>query len=113
MAREIREIKKVENKSKGHEVKKMNGWYFVKSGTSNTGYRVRLNPIPDCNCKWAKYQPQDKPVACSHVQAVIRWEAKQDGYSVKARPASQDTSHLKRAEINLGNGVKFTARRIA
>lgn len=112
MSKNITNIKSVSKKSKTHEVTRTNRGYQVISGSSNKAYFVTLSPIASCNCNWAKYQPQHKPVACSHVQSVIAYEAAQDGYNVTARAQDADTSNLHRKEIELGNGVKFTARRI-
>ena len=114
MALQITNIQKVSDKSKGHEVQEslMKGSYLVTS-TSGNIYRTRLLPVASCTCDWAKYQKAGHPVACSHVQATLAYAELQKGYRVKMFASNEDVSHHHRRTVNLGNGVKATARKTA
>lgn len=107
----ITNVQEVGKKSRTHTVTPNGRGFYVDSGSSGEQYYVRLQPQPSCTCRWAQYQPPGRPVACSHVQAVVRFVAGQDGYSVTARPQDQDVSHLHRKARVIGNGVQVTLRR--
>ncbi len=111
MARDITNIKTVAKKAKKNTVRKGIRGYVVTSSTSGKQYTVNLYPIASCNCEWAYYQPEGKPVACSHVQAVVAFVAAEEGYTTVARASTEDVRHLHRKVQRIGNGVKVTLRR--
>jgi len=113
MSKQITNIKATSDKAKSHEVKASSfGSYLVTSATSGNVYRTRLSPVASCTCDWANWQPADMPVACSHVQATLAYTENKKGYSVKIRASHDNTKHLHRRTINIGNGVKATARKV-
>ncbi len=115
MAKQITNIQKVSDKANTHEVQPslMKGSYIVTSATSGNVYRTRLLPVASCTCNWAKYQKAGQPVACSHVQATLKFIESEKGYRVKMFASEHDTSRQKRRTVHLGNGVKAIVRKTA
>lgn len=112
MARQITNVKKVEMKSKTHTVVPYATGYKVTSGKSGKTYFVTLDPVHRCNCKWARCQPLGQPAACSHVMKAQAYVERQKGYRVKFRSSDMDVNHLHRRVAVVGNGVKYTARKV-
>lgn len=114
MANNITNIQATSNKAKQHTVRpSFTGSYLVTSAASGNTYRTRLSPIASCTCDWSKYQPVGAPVACSHVQATLAFVEEQDDYKVKFFAQHEDVSNHHRRVVELGNGVKATARKTA
>lgn len=114
MANNITNIKATSTKAKTHTVRaSFTGSYLVTSAASGNTYRTRLTPIASCTCDWSKYQPVGAPVACSHVQATLAFVEAQDDYKVKFFAQHEDVSGHHRRTVELGNGVKATARKTA
>ena len=114
MAHQITNIQATSTKAKQHTVRpSFTGSYLVTSAASGNTYRTRLSPVASCTCDWSKYQPAGAPVACSHVQATLAYVEEKDGYKVKFFAQHEDVSHHHRREVELGNGVKATARKTA
>lgn len=109
--RQITQVNKLADKSKTHEIRNLSNGYVVTSGASGKQYFVKLEPIASCTCKWAEYQPEGSPVACSHVMKVRAFVAKENGYVAKFRPIDENTKHLHRMVETIGNGVKLTLRK--
>lgn len=114
MAHQITNIQSTTKKAKTHQVRRsISGSWLVTSGSSGTTYRVRLEPLASCTCDWAKYRPQDQACGCSHVQAVVAFEAEIAGYSATIRSQAESTSHLHRKTEQIGDGIKVTLRKKA
>ena len=114
MANNITNIQATSNKAKTHTVRaSFTGSYLVTSAASGNTYRTRLSPVASCTCDWSKFQPAGAPVACSHVQATLAFVEAQDGYKAKFFAQYEDVSGHKRRVVELGNGVKATARKTA
>lgn len=109
--RNITNIQVVSLKSRTHKVSPNGRGYFVTSGASGSRYHVKLDPIASCARRWAEYQPEGKPIGCSHVQSAVAYRYQNDGYKVKARAEGDNVTHLHRKTLVIGNGVQVTMRR--
>ncbi len=114
----IRNAKGVQAKANGHQVRKVaDGVYEVISGTSGRVYRVELVEGMNgatCTCDWGQWRPiRDRRSACSHVLAVHRYLAQNEGYRVSAWSSPQDAARQHRISRHIGDGVVLTYRRAA
>jgi len=113
MAHTIREVKKLQNKSRTHAVVAIgHNVYDVESGTSHNHYRVTFLPTggATCTCDWGKYRPAytGKRSACSHVQAALKVKT---GKYVSFWTNPVDASRQHRPMYSIGDGVIATYRK--
>ena len=115
MARKIRNAKRLQAKSRRHEVKHVYGTlYQVISGTSGERYNVRVESDGSgaiCDCKWGQYRPGADRFrsGCSHVQAVFDYIA--EGRTVSAWTSEEDAHRQHRPILSIGDGVVLTSRK--
>jgi len=110
--RRITNVKAVAKKSKTHTVYQESETTFqVTSGASGSTYEVTTEPVHRCNCRWGQFTKRGKPVACSHVQKVVKFLASARGYKATARSQDDSLGSLHRKNLLIGNGVVFTLRR--
>jgi hypothetical protein len=115
MAKTIANPKKIQSKSRQHQVKHLGGNSFeVVSGTSGNAYRVTLVPGgARCACKWGHYRPGYGKSGCSHVVAVYDWLEARRGRSVSAWTDPDDARRQHRPVLGIGDNVLLTSRKVA
>ena len=114
MARNIRNVKGLQKKSRRLEVKATKDPHVVavKSGSQeNVWYMVRFNrdfTEATCTCPWAQKGGKN----CSHVMAAIRYLARLKGHRVSFWLSEEDARRQKRRIVNLA-GMFATVRPVA
>ena len=113
----IKNAKKIQSKSRTHEVKDLGGNIFeVVSGESGKAYTVTMldaNTAAACTCDWAKYRPaaNQGKCGCSHVVAVFNYKAQSTGaQSVSAWTSAESAERQHRHMADIGDGVLLTVR---
>jgi len=116
MAKQIRCVKKLQSKSRGHIVRRITPYlYYVDSCTSGKNYKVRLNnsrTSATCNCPWGQYRNSEngKISGCSHVMAVMREVEKEKGRVPSFWISPVDAARQRRPTRFIGDGVFVTSR---
>ena len=107
---EKRNAKAMDSKSKGHEVVEVaRDTYEVTSGTSGQTYTVSLRENGGrCTCDWAKYHRRGEAVTCSHVIAVHKWLAAQEGRRATAWASYAEATRQHKPLENIGEGIILT-----
>jgi hypothetical protein len=115
MAKQIRNAKFVQSKSRQHRVRHLGGQAFeVTSGTSGNTYRVTLvGGGARCQCKWGNYRPGYGKSGCSHVVAVFEYLESQRRRSVSAWTDPEAAARQHRPVLGIGDGVILTSRKVA
>jgi hypothetical protein len=105
-----RHAKKLQNKSRKHEVILDGHMFRVESGKSGKTYFVR--PLPgdrfQCSCEWAKNYPHKD---CSHTLAVREWLANAANNTLSFWATEEDAKRQHRHIERLGYGLLATERR--
>lgn len=125
MSRNIKNVKAVNKKSRGHTVCEVSPMiYEVTSGTSGKYYAVQGHNNENrmgkstyvtytCSCKWGQYRSNKDAgrSGCSHVQSVVAYlEMERSERTVAAHDDSASADRARRPQINLGDGVIMTTR---
>lgn len=113
MAKQIRNPKTIQKKSRSHEVSLLSrNRYAVTSGASGNQYTVSLvnGSGALCNCKWGQYRPGIGKSGCSHVVAVMDWIEAQKGRTVSAWVDPEQAKRQHRPAQTIGDGVVLTSR---
>jgi hypothetical protein len=111
----MRHAKKLQAKSRAHEVRWLNGnMYLVTSGVSDYVYKVTLRQRgATCSCRWGQYQAAlDGRSGCSHVVAVMDYLARQGNRTISAWDNMDAAERQHRPTINIGNGIILTTRKV-
>jgi len=105
-----RDAKAMQRKSRKHQVRDLDGGlYEVTSGASGEAYTVNMcGGVTSCTCDWGKWTAVGEPTVCSHVLAVHRYLARQDGRMISAWSRESDAAKQKRIQEYLGQGVTVT-----
>lgn len=112
MAKQIKNAKTVQAKSRAHTVRHMGGGsYEVTSGETGNTYRVfyKEGEHSVCTCDWGKYRPNTK-CGCSHVVATAAFVAQQAMPKAKvyAWGNLDAAKRQKKRILNLGDGLYLT-----
>lgn len=113
MAKQIKQVKAIQAKSRNHAVTHAGGYqYQVASGSSDKVYTVHYSPkggYSTCTCDWGKYRPVGE-CGCSHVVAVAQHVAAQETPTAKvyAWGTEQAADRQKKSKLHLGDGVILT-----
>jgi len=112
MSKIIKNAKKIQGKSRTHEVSHLSGNTFeVISGASGKTYTVTTIPGgARCTCNWGKYRKGWGQSGCSHVVSVYDWLESQRGRSVSAWASRDDAKRQHRPSMGIGDGVVLTSR---
>lgn len=114
MAWQIKKAKQVQEKSRSHAVKHIDGYqYQVTSGSSKKVYTVHYSPngYSTCTCDWGKYRPSRAgQCGCSHVIAVAQHVEAQKTPKAKvyAWASERAANRQKKHKLYLGDGVVLT-----
>lgn len=117
MAHHIVEAKRLQSKSKVHEIIPQGDNIFgVTSGASGNTYRVVLLLAggATCSCPWGQYRPYDggHKSGCSHVMAVYAYiEAQVADRRVSAWTDAEQVARQHRPAWSIGDGVILTSRK--
>lgn len=107
-----RNAKKIQSKSRQHQVEQVApAGFTVTSGSSGEQYRVILNGVASCSCKWGEYRKIGTPCGCSHVLAVMSYLSEQAGYTVMAWASEEEAKKQHRKQLGEIEGLHLTARR--
>ncbi|HXV44151.1 MAG TPA: SWIM zinc finger family protein [Anaerolineae bacterium] len=112
----MRNAKKLQTKSKTHEVSHLYGdTYCVISGSSKNEYQVTVNGQgATCTCTWSQYRPRnDQRCGCSHTVAVFQFIENQRQRAVSAWADEDQATRQRRPKIYIGDNVYLTSRKVA
>lgn len=118
MAKQIKQAKFIQNKSKIHNVTRLDDFQFeVKSGASGKSYTVTLAPDGQggtCTCPWSKYRPAtDQRSGCSHVVSAIEFKLRQEQERYPSVWTDRDDAdRQKKHQVSIGDGVILTTRAV-
>lgn len=88
----------------------------VTSGSSGNRYQITQKANGSayrCTCQWARYRPyRDLRSACSHVQAAAEWIESNADRRTSAWATPEDADRQHRPQIDLGDGVVLTSRKV-
>ena len=81
MSKQIVNHKRLQNKSRGHEVEMGADFrhYWVTSCKSGKRYSVDL-PMCRCSCEWGQHKARHEEAVCSHVMAAKHFETTGEAY---------------------------------
>jgi hypothetical protein len=113
MTKHITDAKKIQKKSRAHQVISVNGHFQVTSGSSNKTYQVTPQGSGyTCSCDWGQYRRASDPRSgCSHVVSVVNHLTQVAGSKVMAWASEEEAARQHRPTINLGDGVTLTVRK--
>lgn len=113
MAKHITNPKRIQKKSRSHEIISVNGHYEVKSGSSGSVYEVTPQGSGfTCSCDWGQYRRASDPRSgCSHVVSVVNHLTQQAGRTVAVWSSEEEAKRQHRPTIELGDGVTLTVRK--
>ena len=107
-----RNVSELKAKMNNHEVSRLgDSTWTVVSGTSGTSYEVHLvNGSHRCGCKFDKYTRRGESCGCSHVAAVVKFEAAEAGRKAYLHDGVEAAKRQHRPLVELGSGLFLTSR---
>lgn len=111
MKRNVKELKAKMNNHKVVPCDAQPGTWTVESGTSGTAYTVRLvDGHHRCGCRYDIYTRHGESCGCSHVAAVVKFEAEAAGRKVTLHDGAEAAKRQRRPLVELGNSLFVTSR---
>ena len=105
----IRKAKKLQAKGNTHEIfSHGTGWKVISGESGKTYFIARQNNgVFFCTCDWHKWHAMGE---CSHVMAIRRFLAKDDGKLVSAWGSMDDARRQHHTISTINDGIVFTSR---
>ena len=107
-----RNIKSLKSKMDAHQVARTaaHSW-TVKSNTSGKFYAVsEKDGVYQCGCLTQRYPRKGESCGCSHVAAVVKFEAESNERSVTLHDGAEAAKRQHRPVIEVGGGLFATTR---